>query len=154
MKYIFETKNSVTDAMMIGQGQNVTRSLVILDVRNMDNVRMEPAFVVRAGTESIAHYVSIVIRKHCSNFELPYTVYRNKTPSDKYSKNKLHRFVAGCENGCSRHGLCTLLNGEYSCDCSTGWAGRDCSIRLEMECNDEIDNDQGESCSKSKSSEL
>ncbi|KAK1121690.1 hypothetical protein K0M31_010001 [Melipona bicolor] len=50
--------------------------------------------------------------------------------------------IAGCENGCSRHGLCTLQDGEYSCECSTGWAGRDCSIRLEMECNDFIDNDE------------
>lgn len=54
-------------------------------------------------------------------------------------KNK----IAGCENGCSRHGICTLQDGEYSCECSPGWAGRDCSIGLEMECEDEIDNDHG-----------
>ncbi|XP_033216143.1 teneurin-a [Belonocnema kinseyi] len=56
--------------------------------------------------------------------------------------NGKHCTLPGCENSCSRHGLCTLLNGEYSCECSTGWAGRDCSILLEMECNDEIDNDE------------
>ncbi|XP_050491043.1 teneurin-a isoform X4 [Bombus huntii] len=56
--------------------------------------------------------------------------------------NGRHCTLPGCENGCSRHGLCTLQDGEYSCGCSTGWAGRDCSIRLEMECNDFIDNDQ------------
>ncbi|XP_033329180.2 teneurin-a transmembrane protein isoform X3 [Megalopta genalis] len=56
--------------------------------------------------------------------------------------NGRHCTLPGCENGCSRHGLCTLQDGEYSCECSTGWAGRDCSIRLEMECNDLIDNDQ------------
>ncbi|KAL0125856.1 hypothetical protein PUN28_004718 [Cardiocondyla obscurior] len=55
--------------------------------------------------------------------------------------NGRHCTLPGCENGCSRHGLCTLQDGEYSCECSTGWAGRDCSIRLELECNDYVDND-------------
>lgn len=50
---------------------------------------------------------------------------------------------AGCENGCSRHGQCTLENGEYRCDCIEGWAGSDCSIALEMNCKDNIDNDGG-----------
>lgn len=52
-------------------------------------------------------------------------------------------FPAGCENGCSRHGQCTLENGEYRCDCIEGWAGTDCSIALEMNCKDNIDNDGG-----------
>ncbi|KYQ59019.1 Teneurin-4 [Trachymyrmex zeteki] len=56
--------------------------------------------------------------------------------------NGRHCTLPGCENGCSRHGLCTLQDGEYSCECSTGWAGRDCSIRLELECNDYVDNDE------------
>ncbi|XP_046486280.1 teneurin-a isoform X2 [Neodiprion pinetum] len=56
--------------------------------------------------------------------------------------NGRHCTLPGCENGCSRHGLCTLQEGEYRCECSIGWAGRDCSIRLEMECNDDLDNDQ------------
>ncbi|XP_046747873.1 teneurin-a isoform X4 [Diprion similis] len=56
--------------------------------------------------------------------------------------NGRHCTLPGCENGCSRHGLCTLQEGEYRCECSVGWAGRDCSIRLEMECNDDLDNDQ------------
>lgn len=51
--------------------------------------------------------------------------------------------TAGCENGCSRHGQCTLDDGEYRCDCIEGWAGSDCSIPLEMNCNDNIDNDKG-----------
>lgn len=51
--------------------------------------------------------------------------------------------TAGCENGCSRHGQCTLENGEYRCDCIEGWAGSDCSIALEMNCKDNIDNDGG-----------
>lgn len=46
-------------------------------------------------------------------------------------------------NSCSRHGNCILQEGEYTCQCSEGWAGIDCSVRLEMDCNDEIDNDQG-----------
>lgn len=51
--------------------------------------------------------------------------------------------TAGCENGCSRHGQCTLEDGEYRCDCIEGWAGSDCSTPLEMNCNDGIDNDKG-----------
>lgn len=51
--------------------------------------------------------------------------------------------TAGCENGCSRHGQCSLDDGEYRCDCIEGWAGSDCSIPLEMNCNDNIDNDKG-----------
>jgi hypothetical protein len=31
----------------------------------------------------------------------------------------------------------------YSCVCDDGWEGESCSVRLEMECSDEIDNDQG-----------
>jgi len=31
----------------------------------------------------------------------------------------------------------------YKCVCNDGWEGESCSVRLEMECNDEIDNDQG-----------
>jgi len=31
----------------------------------------------------------------------------------------------------------------YNCVCNDGWEGESCSVRLEMECNDEIDNDQG-----------
>lgn len=50
---------------------------------------------------------------------------------------------AGCENGCSRHGQCTLEDGEYKCVCIEGWSGPDCSIQLEMNCNDNIDNDHG-----------
>ncbi|EDV95471.1 GH17559 [Drosophila grimshawi] len=55
--------------------------------------------------------------------------------------NGRHCTLPGCENGCSRHGQCTLENGEYRCDCIDGWAGSDCSIALEMNCKDNIDND-------------
>lgn len=50
---------------------------------------------------------------------------------------------AGCVNACNRHGSCVLLDGDYQCQCNEGWAGVDCSVRLEMECNDEVDNDHG-----------
>lgn len=51
--------------------------------------------------------------------------------------------AAGCVNGCSRHGQCTMEDGEYKCICVEGWAGNDCSIALEMSCKDNIDNDNG-----------
>lgn len=52
-------------------------------------------------------------------------------------------FSAGCINACNRNGICALEDGEYRCQCNTDWAGPDCSVRLETECNDEIDNDHG-----------
>lgn len=57
-------------------------------------------------------------------------------------------FTAGCENGCSRHGQCTLEDGEYHCNCIDGWAGSDCSIPLEMICDDGVDNDEGKMIGK------
>lgn len=51
--------------------------------------------------------------------------------------------AAGCENGCSGHGQCTMEDGSYLCVCIQGWAGSDCSIPLEMTCNDDVDNDHG-----------
>lgn len=51
--------------------------------------------------------------------------------------------LAGCANGCSGKGQCTLEDGEYRCDCKEGWAGSDCSIALELNCKDNIDNDNG-----------
>ncbi|XP_068081732.1 teneurin-a [Anabrus simplex] len=56
--------------------------------------------------------------------------------------NGRHCTLPGCKSACNRHGTCSLEDGEYRCVCSDGWAGLDCSIRLEMECNDEIDNDE------------
>ncbi|XP_049862885.1 teneurin-a isoform X3 [Schistocerca gregaria] len=56
--------------------------------------------------------------------------------------NGRHCTLPGCKSACNRHGTCSLEDGEYRCMCSDGWAGYDCSIRLEMECNDEIDNDE------------
>ncbi|XP_037919215.1 teneurin-a isoform X2 [Hermetia illucens] len=55
--------------------------------------------------------------------------------------NGRHCTLPGCENGCSRNGQCTLEDGEYRCECNQGWAGSDCSIPLEMNCKDNIDND-------------
>lgn len=31
----------------------------------------------------------------------------------------------------------------YRCSCAEGWAGTDCSIALELSCNDNEDNDEG-----------
>lgn len=36
-----------------------------------------------------------------------------------------------------------MFDGDYQCQCSDGWAGADCSVRLEVECSDEEDNDEG-----------
>lgn len=59
------------------------------------------------------------------------------------AENATFSFAAGCENGCSRNGQCTLEDGEYRCVCIEGWAGSDCSIPLETNCKDNVDNDNG-----------
>ncbi|CAG9766607.1 unnamed protein product [Ceutorhynchus assimilis] len=55
--------------------------------------------------------------------------------------NGRHCTLPGCENACSGHGQCTLEEGLYKCVCIDGWAGFDCSIALESECQDDMDND-------------
>ncbi|CAO1418145.1 unnamed protein product [Diamesa hyperborea] len=67
---------------------------------------------------------------------------RNGTCVCSQGWNGKYCTLPGCENGCSRHGQCTLEDGDYRCDCIEGWAGIDCSIALEMNCTDNIDNDQ------------
>lgn len=56
--------------------------------------------------------------------------------------------AAGCQNGCSGHGMCTTVEGQYRCECSAGWTGPDCSVQLETQCSDENDNDGGEYCAE------
>ncbi|KAG8234382.1 hypothetical protein J437_LFUL015146, partial [Ladona fulva] len=59
----------------------------------------------------------------------------------KWASGNLTEKHPGCKDGCSRHGSCAVEDGEYKCVCAEGWAGADCSIRLELECADETDND-------------
>jgi hypothetical protein len=92
-----------------------------------DSARMALVSARKDGMENTAH---------CVGFQSLF--------STRHYHNIIRFFLtAGCENGCSRHGQCTLDNGEYRCDCIEGWAGSDCSIPLEMNCNDNIDNDKG-----------
>ena len=55
----------------------------------------------------------------------------------------LVNITAGCVDGCSGHGICTTEDGQYLCECSSGWTGPDCSVQLETQCSDEKDNDGG-----------
>ncbi|XP_022172137.1 teneurin-a isoform X1 [Myzus persicae] len=67
---------------------------------------------------------------------------RNGTCVCSRGWNGKHCTFQGCDNGCGNHGNCVLVNNMYSCVCNDGWEGKSCSVRLEMECNDEIDNDE------------
>lgn len=49
----------------------------------------------------------------------------------------------GCPQNCHQNGRCYSEDGEYRCECEQGWAGYDCSIQLETNCSDEVDNDHG-----------
>ncbi|XP_065207120.1 teneurin-a isoform X2 [Planococcus citri] len=55
--------------------------------------------------------------------------------------NGQHCTIAGCPHNCHGNGKCHIESGEYKCECELGWAGYDCSIQLETNCSDEIDND-------------
>ena len=100
----------------------------------MVNVKTALASARKDGTENTAHSVSTQIAIFISILSTLFLSHTTFFPS---------QLTAGCENGCSRHGQCTLENGEYRCDCIEGWAGSDCSTPLEMNCNDGIDNDKG-----------
>lgn len=84
-------------------------------------------------------------------YHLPFYQFQILLLSHLYQKGRYESFAsfhfiitAGCENGCSGHGQCTLEEGLYKCVCIQGWAGTDCSIPLEQECHDDLDNDHGE----------
>ena len=57
--------------------------------------------------------------------------------------NGRHCTLPGCPSACSAHGTCVLKRGDWSCQCEANWEGLDCSIRLETECRDGVDNDRG-----------
>lgn len=45
---------------------------------------------------------------------------------------------------CSNHGHCRVgADGLWECRCSDGWDGPDCSVALEQNCGDNVDNDKG-----------
>ena len=58
--------------------------------------------------------------------------------------NGKHCTFEGCPKECSKHGQCkSSPEGGWSCRCEKGWEGADCSIPLELECEDGKDNDKG-----------
>ena len=66
--------------------------------------------------------------------------------------NGLHCTLEGCPGQCTGHGSCVAGGGggfglgderEWSCECEGGWEGDDCSVRMESDCSDEVDNDAG-----------
>lgn len=61
--------------------------------------------------------------------------------------NGIHCTLEGCPKSCSSKGLCKAnLAGEWACECQDGWEGADCNVKLEKQCDDGKDNDQGKSC--------
>lgn len=52
--------------------------------------------------------------------------------------------MEGCPSACTGHGNCRVDNeGFWECRCTDGWDGIDCSVALELNCNDLMDNDRG-----------
>ena len=58
--------------------------------------------------------------------------------------------IPGCPNDCNNHGSCEqgrsdLQRGSHwACKCDPGFTGHDCKVKLEQNCQDDLDNDNGE----------
>ena len=65
--------------------------------------------------------------------------------------NGRHCSLDGCGGDCGGHGECGQVRepgddrDEWRCECEAGWGGAQCGQRQETECQDEEDNDKGES---------
>ena len=100
---------------------------------NMASVKMERAYVPKVGMANTVHLVCF-ITFCCSLFD---------------QCGLIGLFAEGCVNGCSRHGECvhhpldTFDDEQWSCECENGFSGLDCSVALESQCGDNIDNDNG-----------
>lgn len=90
-------------------------------------------------------YQSHLTERISAKYQLITVIFAKWAATQKRGISNLILFPppAGCENGCSRHGQCTMEEGDYKCVCIEGWAGSDCSIPLEMNCKDNKDNDGG-----------
>ncbi|KAF0298673.1 Teneurin-m [Amphibalanus amphitrite] len=57
--------------------------------------------------------------------------------------NGRHCTLQGCPKSCSSRGSCQLsFDNEWECSCDSGWFGDDCSLPLESDCGDRVDNDK------------
>ena len=54
-------------------------------------------------------------------------------------------FLEGCKMSCHGHGGCVRDDRKqmWGCECEEGWGGRYCAVRLETNCQDGVDDDQG-----------
>lgn len=57
--------------------------------------------------------------------------------------NGRHCTLAGCPNDCSGNGACVMEEEEWKCHCQSDWEAHDCSVKLETNCDDDKDNDNG-----------
>ena len=59
--------------------------------------------------------------------------------------NGKHCTLEGCPGNCNGHGTCSMPNYKqrWECMCESGWYGSGCDIRLEQNCDDKTDNDNG-----------
>ena len=49
----------------------------------------------------------------------------------------------GCPQECGYNGECVKVDDRYTCSCERGWKGTGCEIRVELDCSDNKDNDDG-----------
>ena len=52
-------------------------------------------------------------------------------------------FLDACPNDCNGHGECRM----NQCICRANWFGPECQFTIENNCNDQLDNDNGEDLS-------
>nr|CAD7569594.1 unnamed protein product [Timema californicum] len=163
------TKASVS-VTLDGLVTAVTCCLVTRDAPSTANARTGPVSALRDGTGGIVPYVwpvpDLAYLRSGKIYPVPDLAYLMSglilltSDLDRYGQSRIWHIsdldrscqpqiwtdmasLTGCRSACNHHGTCTLEDSEYHCVCSDGWAGLDCSIRLELECDDDIDNDEG-----------
>ena len=90
--------------------------------------------------------------RQCSDRCLEHGQCSNGTCVCQPGWNGKHCTLDGCAGDCHGHGECRRGGDpdEWRCECQDGWGGAKCDQRQETECQDEIDNDKGETFDTTK----
>ena len=136
----------------------VALSCVTSIVVSMDTVRVENVFVTKVGMEtcvvfklvtsgalSMVSKTKIYFRLNFPSITIFAGMCSNGTCLCTNGWNGKHCTLEGCPGNCNGHGTCSMPNYKqrWECLCESGWYGPGCDIRLEQDCDEKVDNDNG-----------